>query len=68
MLVVLDGSGAGTFRWEMVSPATGAGDDHISPRMHHAANWDRDGQRLLVYGGEQNGDALSDLWELRIRP
>ncbi|HJL19787.1 MAG TPA: hypothetical protein RMH99_29255 [Sandaracinaceae bacterium LLY-WYZ-13_1] len=57
-----------TFRWEAIEPASGPDDDHITERGRHVAIWDEDHDRLLVYGGEQHGRELGDLWELRIRP
>jgi hypothetical protein len=60
--------GADSFEWQPITPAAGADDAVISPRVSHVATWDQEQRRLLVYGGQRRGQILGDFWELRVRP
>ena len=58
------------FRWELLTVASGPNDAVIDARSGHVAAWseDRGVHRLFVYGGTNENNARSDLWELRFPP
>jgi hypothetical protein len=54
----------GTLSWRSIRPDNAW--PYPSPRVHHAAFFERARGRIVVYGGAQDGNELGDLWELRI--
>jgi hypothetical protein len=69
---IVPGAALGAYRAEAI--VLGADSPTPSPRAEHAAVWDSDNNRMIVYGGlaatgswGAADDVLGDVWELRIR-